>query len=107
MFEKEEDDYIDSFSKWEILSKIALLKLKKSISLSDLARKIDVSTTNPYFHRIIGFLIDKNIIHDMGNIGRNRMIQIDRRKIIEFTYNYKFYDIPIDFLEKTKAIHIT
>ena len=104
MMTQEVNEVIDTFPKWLLLKKIAVLKIKKEITIGELAKELEIEQTHPYFHIILGFLIDKEVIKHTKTVGMAKFIKINYKKIENLIKETKMTQEFIDLIKKTNII---
>lgn len=101
---KNKEVNFNNFKIWKIAKDISLLENKK-IGISDLARKIKINRTNPYFQDVLYKLIEKNIISIVENIGRKKIIKIDHRKLREIVESSSIWSEFASYVHSNKIIY--
>ncbi|MFW5793865.1 MAG: hypothetical protein ACOCV1_00045 [Bacillota bacterium] len=67
----------------------------KNLSLSKIARSININRNHPYFREILDELTENQILEQIEEIGRNKIVSINKKKLEKL----------IDQQEITKFFH--
>mgnify|MGYP003967051023 CR=1 FL=1 len=74
-----------------------LINNKKNLSLSDIARRIDMSPTSPTYQIVIAYLLDEGVIGVKEIIGNIKIIGISEKSFVDLLYD-------TDIFEKTSEL---
>lgn len=88
------DDIVPTFTLWQMALKIYLLRNKSGTHqiASSIAKRIDLSSTNPMFNRLLADLIECGAIDEVGRIGRSRILKINHKLLEQILTNCKIYE---------------
>ncbi len=90
---------IDSYSKWELLRKMIVLRISKEISLTDLARLLHKSSTNPYFRLAVKFLINNNALTYTKKQYSAQLIKLDNKKLLKLVWDTIYVDNAMELIK--------
>ena len=94
----------NNFKTWKIIKDISLLE-EKEIGMSDLARKIKIDRTNPYFQAILTKLLSDRIIFVIELKGRRKIIKIDYKKLRLIVESSSVWTEFAEYVHSNKMIY--
>jgi len=67
----------------ELLIKIFYIRFPRNINYSLLANELDLRQSDKRFVKIKNWLLDKNVVKEVGSIGSSKIIEINLKKLKE------------------------
>jgi hypothetical protein len=101
------ENYIgDNFKKWMIMKNMIFVDIPKgqSISISEVARRINIPRYHPYFIQVVKYLMDKSIIKIIKQIGPSKMVSIDFKALTREIENSKVFLEVDDYIKNTRDL---
>lgn len=90
-----------------ILYKITLLKNGSKMTTSQLARSIDISITNPYFYKILKYLLEEKAIIIEEKIGNCNILRINTKIVDKIFAKTEIYQKIRDWIHIKLSTAIT
>jgi len=89
---------INSWKKWVILKKILILKIKKELSIGELAELIPIKQNHPYFQCVFKYTVDNGVITYTKKIGTTQFIKINHKKLLNLIWDTEYIDDVMDVI---------
>lgn len=96
--------YIDTFKKWKILKDIAMNDFEEKVIATQIAQKINVNVSSPYFYSVLNALLRMGAIEHIETIGRLRFLRINKQKCIDLAYNCKIFKEFEDLVDSVNKL---
>ena len=96
---------ISRLPEWKIAKKISLLEIKEEVTLSELARAINVGSDNPYFRRVIDIFIKKKAIKNVRKQGANKLILLDIDNVDEILESSPIFEEIAGYIREKKNLY--
>ena len=107
MGENNNKKMFDYFPRWLILKKIFEIRQNNFNSYRKLASELNINQSNPYYRKVLFYLINYGAVV-LGNInGRNQELEINYSKIRDLLEDSIIFISVEDFIHERGAFKIT
>jgi hypothetical protein len=91
-----------TYSQFKILVNIFLQRKIKDFTLSELAKIIDTSPSNPIYTKVYKILIEKEIFIKIRDVGISSLYRINYKKLDDFIRDTSIFEEVGSFIIKSK-----
>jgi hypothetical protein len=99
------NELINNFSTWIIFKNISITNIKKEITVSELAKAININRHHPYFCEILDYLLKEKIIKVAKIFGKTRLITIDIKKLDKIIEESDIYKEFQQYIHMKKSVY--
>lgn len=95
---------IKNFLKWIIIKDIYCTKNLPNLTIGNLARSIGVKQNHPYFHEVLGKLVDAEVIYIEEINHSAKLVQINHKKLKKLIVDSEVYGHFREFVTTARPL---